>query len=40
LTLAVVLTLTVGFRAPLAGDARLAFGFAILSVIMRPFWSE
>jgi hypothetical protein len=34
--LAVFVALVAGLRAPLARDARLAFGFAILSVINRP----
>src|SRR6266513_2750361 len=34
---AVFVVLAAGLRAPLARDARLAFGFAILSVIIRPF---
>src|SRR5882724_4181011 len=34
---AVFVALAAGLRAPLARDARLAFGFAMLSVIIRPF---
>ena len=34
---AVFLALAAGLRAPLARDARLAFGFALLSVIIRVF---
>jgi hypothetical protein len=34
---AVFMASAVGLRAPLARDARLAFGFALLSVIIRPF---
>src|SRR6185436_5229964 len=34
--LAVFLALVVGLRAPLVRDVRLAFGFAIFSVIIRP----
>src|SRR3984893_3964212 len=34
---AVFLALAAGLRAPLARDARLAFGFAMLSVLIRPF---
>lgn len=34
---AVFLALAAGLRAPLARDARLAFGFAMLSVTIRPF---
>src|SRR5436190_21119294 len=34
---AVFVALVAGLRASLARDARLAFGFAMLSVIIRPF---
>src|SRR5438876_11490942 len=34
---AAFVALAAGLRAPLARDARLTFGFAMLSVIIRPF---